>query len=386
MIKTLLTTLLPVFPPAISGQGDFDIETYSCTPYNVVLDAIPSPTNPNITYNWSNGASTQSISVNDGGPYLVTASIGGCSISKEVDIPKNPENYLWIYPSGCYTDCIKEGAKDEEYSYLIGPTLSLQTWNWNNYGSPVSSGATSFQTPFYLMGDGSYTSTINTGHCAAESDPLEYSLIDCKECEIKDVKIESMVQNTTPYCSFTYQVMIYSSASTSFTATISDDLNNVTIIPSSFTINPGVNNLQFIVIPQGSFSGSTNWTIQGSVLIDGQYVPCTYELRVEIPRCDNSVYYSRKIDLGDSSAIEFEELLKVYPNPAKETATVYYEMSSSEGALEVYDLSGRSVAQHNLLSAIGEVSLNTGKYQSGVYIVVLRQSNGHTMQQKLVIE
>jgi len=195
-----------------------------------------------------------------------------------------------------------------------------------------------------------------------------------------------MVQNTTPYCSFTYQVMIYSSASTSFTATISDDLNNVTIIPSSFTINPGVNNLQFIVIPQGSFSGSTNWTIQGSVLIDGQYVPCTYELRVEIPRCDNSVYYSRKIDLGDSSAIEFEELLKVYPNPAKETATVYYEMSSSEGALEVYDLSGRSVVQHNLLSATGEVSLNTGKYQAGVYIVVLRQSNGQAMQQKLVIE
>ena len=67
-------------------------------------------------------------------------------------------------------------------------------------------------------------------------------------------------------------------------------------------------------------------------------------------------------------------------------ATVYYEMSSSDGALEVYDLSGRSVAQHNLLSAIGEVSLNTGKYQAGVYIVVLRQSNGHTMQQKLVIE
>ena len=67
-------------------------------------------------------------------------------------------------------------------------------------------------------------------------------------------------------------------------------------------------------------------------------------------------------------------------------ATVYYEMSSSEGDLEVYDLSGRSVAKHNLRSAKGEVPLNTGKYQAGVYIVVLRQSNGHTMQQKLVIE
>ena len=354
--------------------------------HNSILDAIPSPSNPNITYNWSNGASTQSISVPDGGPYRVTASLGGCSISKQVDIPKNPEDYLWIYPSGCYTTCYTRGDKDEEYSYLIGPTLSLPSWSWNNYGSPVQSGTNSFQTPFYLLGDGSYTSTINTGHCEAESDPLEYALIDCKKCEIKDVKIEKVYQNNTPYCSFTYDVVVYSSASVPFTATISDDFNNVSIIPSSFTINPGVNNLQFTVIPQGSFSGSTNWTIQGSMFIDGQYVPCIYELRVEIPRCDNAMFGSKMIKVGDSINPQLEDLLTIYPNPAKETATVYYEISSTEGDLEVYDLSGRSVAKHNLRSAKGEVPLNTGKYQAGVYIVVLRQSNGYTMQQKLVIE
>src|SRR5690554_8184281 len=81
--------------------------------HDLVLDAIPSPSNPNITYNWSNGASTQSISVPDGGPYRVTVSLGGCSISKQVDIPKNPEDYLWIYPSGCYTTCYNRGDKEE---------------------------------------------------------------------------------------------------------------------------------------------------------------------------------------------------------------------------------------------------------------------------------
>ncbi len=354
--------------------------------HNSILDAIPFPSHPNITYNWSNGASTQSISVPDGGPYRVTASLGGCSISKQVDIPKNPEDYLWIYPSGCYTTCYNRGDKEEEYSYLIGPTLSLPSWSWNNYGSPVQSGTNSFQTPFYLLGDGSYTSTINTGHCTAESDPLEYSIIDCEKCEIEDVKIEDVYQNNTPFCSFTYQVMIYSSSSVPFSATISDDFNNVSIIPSSFTINPGVNYLQFTVIPQGSFSGSTNWTIQGSMFIDGQNVPCIYELRVEIPRCDNSLNGSKMIKVGDSINPQLEDLLTIYPNPAKETATVYYEMSSEEGDLEVYDLSGRSAAIHNLRSAKGEVSLNTDRYQAGVYIVVLRQSNGHTLQQKLVIE
>ncbi|RFC53135.1 T9SS type A sorting domain-containing protein [Brumimicrobium aurantiacum] len=61
-------------------------------------------------------------------------------------------------------------------------------------------------------------------------------------------------------------------------------------------------------------------------------------------------------------------------------------MSSEEGDLEVYDLSGRSVAKHNLRSSRGEIPLNTDKFQAGVYIVVLRQSNGNALQQKLVIE
>ncbi|PWH86736.1 T9SS type A sorting domain-containing protein [Brumimicrobium oceani] len=282
--------------------------------------------------------------------------------------------------------CYNRGDKDEEYSYLIGPTLPLPSWSWNESGSSIQTGFGSYQTPFYLLGIGSYSSTINTGHCEMESDPLYFALERREKCEIEDVKIEEVYQNQTPYCSFTYHVMIYSSASTSFTATISDDFNNVTIIPSSFTINSGVNYLQFTVIPQGSFSGSTNWTIQGSIFMDGQYVPCIYELRVEIPRCDNAMYGSRMIKVGDSINPQLDDLLTIYPNPAKETATVYYEMSSSEGDLEVYDLSGRSVAKHNLRSAKGEVSLETGKYQAGVYIVVLRQSNGYTMQQKLVIE
>jgi len=355
------------------------------TPYNVVLDAIPSPSNPNITYNWSNGASTQSISVPDGGPYRVTASLGGCSVSKQVDIPKNPEDYLWIYPSGCYTDCYAE--KDEQYGYLIGPTLPLPSWSWNESGNPIQTGFGSYQTPFYLLGNGSYSSTINTGHCEMESDPLDFALERCEKCEIEDVKIEKVYQNNTPYCSFTYHVMIYSSASVPFSATISDDFNNVSIIPSTFTLNPGPNYLTFTVIPQNPFtSGLTDWTIQGSIFKDDQYVLCIYGLRVEIPKCENATYYSKNIELGDSSTSDFEEILKIYPNPAKETATVYYEMSSSEGDLEVYDLSGRSVAKHNLRSAKGEVPLNTGKYQAGVYIVVLRQNSGHTLQQKLVIE
>ncbi len=359
--------------------------SYNCTPYEVIIEAVPTPSNPNITYNWSNGESSQTIVVPDGGPYRVTASLGGCSISKEIDIPRHPDSYLWIYPSGCYTACYADA--DEQYSYLIGPTLSLPSWSWNEYGNPFYSGTNSFQDPLYLMGASEYSSTINTGPCEKESESLDYTIKECDKCDI-DIEIEEVYENGTPYCSFTYNVVINNPTNSTFTVTLSDDFNNVLIIPSTFTLTPGTNVLQFTVIPQNPFtSGTTSWTIEGYMLIDGEYVKCTYTFKVDIPKCENG-YYSKKIDIGDSTSAttDIENALKVFPNPSKNKTTVHYSLSSSKGELKVYDLFGRSIAQQGLSLSKGEITLHTSTYQAGVYIVVVRQSNGYTMQQKLVIE
>lgn len=76
----------------------------------------------------------------------------------------------------------------------------------------------------------------------------------------------------------------------------------------------------------------------------------------------------------------------VSPNPAKDVATVKYELASSSASLEVYDLLGKSMVKYNLTSAKGEVRLNTSAYASGVYIIVIRQNDGSILQQKLVID
>lgn len=76
----------------------------------------------------------------------------------------------------------------------------------------------------------------------------------------------------------------------------------------------------------------------------------------------------------------------VSPNPAKDVATVKYELTSSNASLEVYDLLGKSLFKQNLSVAKGEVRLNTSTYTSGVYIVVIRQNDGSILQQKLVID
>ena len=387
MIRMLLLNLLPVFPPAISGQGDFDIETYSCNPYNLVLDAIPSPTNPNITYNWSNGESSQIITLSDGGPYRAMTTLGGCKLTKEIDIPRNPENYLWIFPDGCYSDCYPSG--DDLPNYLVGPTLPLTTWSWNESSNPIQSGQSSFTAHYYLNGGALYSYSLNTGYCEMESDYLDYSILNCDECEIEQAEITQIVQNTTPYCSFTVDLNVISLASTPFQVTISDNFNNVAILPSSFTLNPGGNYLQFTVIPQNNFSGGiTVFTIQGSVLVDGVYVECIFEFQVDLPSCsaDDNANRSRIVQTGDSNSQNKEEVISLYPNPANDMITIQYDLATSNAVLEIFEISGRSISKNNLTSNKDKISLDISKFQPGVYIVVVRQNNGRTWQQKIIIE
>ncbi|WP_026979232.1 hypothetical protein [Flavobacterium tegetincola] len=170
----------------------------SCDPYKVVITAtaVTSSSDP-VHYNWSNGEIGDTITLNDGGAFSVTASTGGgCSFTKQIDVPKSPENYMWIFPTGCYTDCIRKG------NYIIGPLLPLQDWSWNNNGQSVSSG-NGFMNPFTLYSNGNYSMTINTGQCDLESDKLSFSAEKCGDCEIKDVKIGEVNMVEAQYCAFT---------------------------------------------------------------------------------------------------------------------------------------------------------------------------------------
>ncbi len=90
----------------------------------------------------------------------------------------------------------------------------------------------------------------------------------------------------------------------------------------------------------------------------------------------------------DVLGLEGNELggISVYPNPAKDMITIQYDLATSNAVLEIFEISGRSISKNNLTSNKDKISLNTSKFRAGVYIVVVRQSNGNTWQQKLIIE
>jgi alpha-tubulin suppressor-like RCC1 family protein len=78
--------------------------------------------------------------------------------------------------------------------------------------------------------------------------------------------------------------------------------------------------------------------------------------------------------------------LNVYPNPAKESVTLNYNLATANAQIEIYDLSGRSVSKNELSSSTGELQINTSSYQAGIYIVVVKQDNKVIQQEKLIIE
>jgi hypothetical protein len=362
----------------------------TCNPYQVVVTAtaVTSIGAP-VHFNWSNGEAGWSnepggnmITLTDGGSYSVTATSGGCTFTKQIDIPKSPDNYLWVFPSGCYSDC---SVKDP---FLLGPVVPLKFWSWNNYGQAASSGV-DFTAPFNLRSSGNYTLTINTGTCDMESDVLHYASDECEDCQIEGVEVQDTQANETPYCSYTQYIIIYSAASEPYQATISDPLNNVSIIPSVVTIQQGANYIQYTVIPQSPFmGGTTTLRLHGKIFDkeNGTYTDCEYSFQIDVPYCANGQYKaSKELDAEYDNAVVVQSCT-LYPNPANGTVQLQYDLGIDRAAVVLYDITGRLLTQQTLSGAKGSTEINISNYAAGVYVVVVRNGSTLLYQQKLIIK
>ncbi len=347
----------------------------SCTPYLIKLTATAVGGS---TFNWSNGATGSTIIVTEGGPYKVTATAGGCSASTQLDLPKNPENYIWIFPTGCYTDC------STETNYLIGPNLPLNEWSWNKDAQSDTHGSESFADPYTLIKDGDYTLTINTGNCSLESEPLHYSTTKCDQCKIERLEIKEIKQNETPYCSYTYTLVIYSGFPFPYQVTLSDETHQVVLIPSTFTLQPGQNVIPITVIPQSPFNGGVlTWILQGTVPYKEGNELCITKFVVDVPGCDTT---GKMKDVDKDEVITNQTSFSLYPNPAATQVTLSYPIELECAILEIYDLTGRSIAKKVLTSSEQEATLAVDSYPAGLYMLVVKRAGTILWQHKLIIK
>lgn len=101
---------------------------------------------PNGTYSWSTGENTESIILFDGGVYTLTYTApNGCTATSTVNIPKYPDNYMWVVPKGCYQICGSDNA------YLLGPLGTYEEYKWyRNGGTYLASPYVAGMGPYYI--------------------------------------------------------------------------------------------------------------------------------------------------------------------------------------------------------------------------------------------
>jgi alpha-tubulin suppressor-like RCC1 family protein len=78
--------------------------------------------------------------------------------------------------------------------------------------------------------------------------------------------------------------------------------------------------------------------------------------------------------------------ISLYPNPTQDSVTLTYDLVEDNASVVLYDISGRIMYQNMLSSTTGELQVNTSEYQSGIYILVVKQGNKVIQQEKLIIE
>lgn len=94
-----------------------------------------------------------------------------------------------------------------------------------------------------------------------------------------------------------------------------------------------------------------------------------------------------KIRRGNAgiAQIEHNTTIKLYPNPATESVNVEYSISSDNGALVIYNLTGVAVYEKALSSRQGKVSIDVSGLPTGVYLYGIRSKDENSPIRKLVI-
>ena len=335
----------------------------SCNPYKINLTANGSAGN----FNWSNGMSGNSIVVTEGGPYKVTVSSGGCSNSVQINVPKNPDNFLWVFPSGCFTSC--DSLVD---NIIIGPTVLLNSWDWFYNATNVGTGS-NFPQPLTLGLSGTYNLNINTGLCNKTSNNLNYNVIRCDKCPY-EVTVKDIIKGDTAYCSAVLNLSIFNGSGAPHSVTVTSPGNHVLIAPSSFLANAGSGNYIFSLVPINGFTGGTIILILNGINKEG--IPCQTEFVVTVPNCAGANRKALK-------ALSNNNTFKLVPNPAKDAVNISYQDLATDSTIEIYDLTGRVMALYPV-SKTANLTIDTSIYSFGTYIVLVRSNDEIIIQKKLI--
>lgn len=403
-VSTSPNTVVTVNPtPAanISAGGPLTF----CQGLNVVLTASAGS-----SWLWSNGATTQAITVTSTGNYSVTVTnASGCSAtSAATSVTVNPNPAAVISAGSATTFCqggsvVLTANAGASYLWSNGATTQSITIN-----GPVGTANYSVQV---TQAGGCVSSSPNTAVTVNATPAANISAGGpVTFCQGNNVVLTASAGNSwlwsngattqsiTVGTSGSYSVTVTSaagcSASSSSTAVAVSPNPSVSIAASPYTnLYPGLSTtLTAVVTPPGSYNyawfkngiavpGGTTPTLTGIDLSDVGSYTVTVTNTTGLP-CSNT---SAAVAIADSATTK----LFIYPSPnAGQFSVAYYTPgTNAKNTIVVYDSKGAHVytKSYSLLSPYQVMSVDMRQHARGIYRVVLFDRTGKKMADGSVV-
>ncbi|MEP7168167.1 MAG: T9SS type A sorting domain-containing protein, partial [Bacteroidota bacterium] len=350
----------------IGGTQDTAVITPSgpvtfCDGGNVTLTA-----NTGVSYLWSTAETTQSISVNSSGSYLVTVTFSSnISISDPVNVVVNPLPIAEITASGPLSFCIGgivDLTSSQGISYLWSPGgETTQT---------VAIGTT-----------GSYTVNItDINGCSATSLPAEVLATNCNSCPVPTGLDESAVSGDSATLNWDavtgvdyLQIALLElpSWNTTITPLFSGTATQLTV-----SVEPNKWYLWWIRSECGN--SFTAWSAFGFFT-----TPSSVRLA---DSSGNDIAGSENAREESPNANPFE--FGIFPNPASGSATVTCSSDhESNIRLQLRDVTGKIIKEEKLQLSPGDnnYQLDLRNVVKGIYVVLIND-NGSVYTKRLIID
>ncbi|RYE21477.1 MAG: hypothetical protein EOP51_15540 [Sphingobacteriales bacterium] len=351
------------------------------------------------SYLWSNGATTQSITVNTGGNYSVVVTQGACSNSAAALVTVNPLPTISVTAGGPLTFC-------------PGGSVQLTATTGNSY--LWSNGATTQSITVNTAGN--YSVTVNQGNsCVNTSNPVTVAIHPTPTvavtaggplsfCQGGSVQLTATAassyawsngattQSVTANTSGAYSVTITdangctnTSAATTVTA---NALPTVSLSAAPYTkLFPG---LTTVLTANATNAASYKWFKNGSEIIGA--TTATHSVSIDdlgaysvtvtaVGGCSNN---SSVINISDSAVTR----LFVYPNPNKGQFQVsYHNAANAKQVLTIVDSKGNRVFNkaYDLAIPYQRMAVDMRRNSAGVYRIILSDRNGKKIATESVV-
>ncbi len=374
----VILTINSAAAPVVSSNGPVTF----CQGGNVTLT-----TSAGNSYLWSNGATTQSISVNSLGSYTVTVNQGnGCIITSAATVVTvNPLPTININAGSNTTFC--QGASvtlsaSSGNTYLWSNGATTQTINVSNSGS------------FSVTVDQG-NSCINTSAATAVTvNPLPVATVTANGatsfCDGESVQLTAStgstylwsngatIQTINANTAGNYSVMVTdanSCSATSITTAVTvNPIPAVSISAAPFTkLYPGIST---ILTANASGSVTYTWFKNGIAIVgaNNASLPVTIDdlgnYSVKVTNSGGCSNTSSLLNISDSATAQ----LFIYPNPNNGQFQIsYYNGTPTKNTILIYDSKGSRilVKTFDITSAYQRMNIDISNRSKGVYNIIL---------------